>query len=77
MQATPCGPPHSYTSKPALDLPSTEPALQAQSHCCAPAQQSHLSYRSNLTAAQPQSHFARNWGRNKKISYPRANARRI
>ena len=36
----------------------TEPALQAQSHCCASAQQSHLSFRSNLTAAQPQSHFA-------------------
>ena len=60
MQPTPCGPLLSYTSKPALDLPSTptEPAQQAQSHCCASAQQSHLSYRSNLTAAQPQSHFA-------------------
>ena len=29
----------------------TEPAVQAQSHCCAPTQQSHLSIRSNLTAA--------------------------
>jgi len=32
--------------------------MQAQSHCCASAQQSHLSFRSNLTAAQLQSHFA-------------------
>ncbi|MBR1996865.1 MAG: hypothetical protein IJ993_00460, partial [Akkermansia sp.] len=30
---------------------TTEPAQQAQSHCCASAQQSHLSFRSNLTAA--------------------------
>ena len=32
-------------------IPLTEPAQQAQSHCCATAQQSHLSIRSNLTAA--------------------------
>ena len=57
-KTTSCGPPPSFTSKQALDLPSTEPAQQAQSHCCASAQQSHLSIRSNLTAAQPQSHFA-------------------
>ena len=50
-------------------FPSTEPAQQAQSHCCASAQQSHLSIRSNLTAAQPQSHFAPQVGRNKIAVY--------
>ena len=57
--------------------PSTEPAQQAQSHCCAPAQQSHLSYRSNLTAAYAAISLRPVRGEIKKYRCPRANARRI
>ena len=43
-------------------FPSTEPAQQAQSHCCASAQQSHLSFRSNLTAAHSAISLRPAWG---------------
>ena len=56
-------------STPGLS-PPTEPAQQAQSHCCASAQQSHLSFRSNLTAAQLQSHFAPHGAKLKKYLVP-------
>ena len=41
---------------------STEPAQQAQSHCCASAQQSHLSFCSNLTAAHAAISLRPAWG---------------
>jgi len=46
----------------ALLFPITEPAQQAQSHCCASAQQSHLSFGSNLTAAHAAISLRPVWG---------------